>query len=364
VRQTITARALEVAADAESAWFEVAAAQQMIAVREAIARAASTSAGLAQRVFEAGNISRLDLSLEKAAAAETSLALMDSRSVLRSARTTLNRVMGLGSEEDNWRTPQSLPGLPDADPAVEDLFALADRSRPDLAAARTEVELQAEALGLTRKFRLLGEIDVELSTERETDRSRITGPSLELQLPIFDQGTGRVSRAQAALAQSEARLQMLEVDISATVRSEAGQVAAARERVSHYRDVLIPLREQIVVLMQQQVNFMLDDPARLILARQEEYEAYGGYLEAVRDYWLARTALARAVGAALPGDAAGTTAPIDAARLLVPDDASDPVHPGAGHGNMRHDGMDHEGMEHPGSAMPSRDEQQHQHGEH
>ena len=94
VRQTIGARALDVAADAESAWFAMAGAQQMVTVREAVARAASTSAGLAQRVFDAGNISRLELSLEKAAAAEASLALMASRAELRVARATLNREIG------------------------------------------------------------------------------------------------------------------------------------------------------------------------------------------------------------------------------------------------------------------------------
>ena len=369
VRQTIAARALDVAAEAESAWFAVVAARQSITVREAIARAASTSAGLAQRVFDAGNISRLDLALEKAAAAEASLALMNARAGLVAARAALNRVMGLGPEDERWRAPQSLPGLPEAEAPVDELLSIADRSRLDLAAARDEVKSRAEALGLTRTFRLLGEIDAGVSTERETDRSRITGPSIELQLPLFDQGTGRMARAEAALAQSEAALRALEVDIGATVRAESEHVAAARERASHYREVLIPLREQIVGLMQQQVNFMLDDPARLILARKDEYEAYDGYLEAVRDYWLARAALTRAVGAVLPGDGGDTAAPVSAARLIAPRDGGTPDHHGMNHAGMNHEGMNNEGMAHdampqPEAVAPGADAQPHHHGEH
>ena len=41
----------------------------------------------------------------------------------------------------------------------------------------------------------------------------------------------------------------------------------------------------------------------LLATKQQEYDAYQGYLEAVRDYWLARAALTRAVGNALPSSA-------------------------------------------------------------
>ncbi len=50
----------------------------------------------------------------------------------------------------------------------------------------------------------------------------------------------------------------------------------------------------------------------LIRAKQEEYDAYQSYLEAVQDYWLSRTELALAVGAPLPSSAqasADTVAP-------------------------------------------------------
>jgi cobalt-zinc-cadmium efflux system outer membrane protein len=40
----------------------------------------------------------------------------------------------------------------------------------------------------------------------------------------------------------------------------------------------------------------------LIQAKTREFAAYQSYLEAVRDYWLARVELARAVGQPLPSD--------------------------------------------------------------
>ena len=359
VRQQIGASILETAADAEAVVLQVASAAQMVAVREAIARAASASAGLAQRVFDAGNISRLELALEKADAAESSLALMEARSGLGVARAELNAVMGLGAADDTWRAPATVPGLPEADAPVEALLSLADEKRLDLAAARAELRLRADALGLTRRFRLLGEVDVELSTERETDRSRITGPALGVELPLFDQGAGRVARAQAQLDHSDAALRALEVDISTSIRARAALLAAARERAAQYRDVLIPLREEIVALMQRQVNYMLDDPSQALLARQKAFAAYQGYLEAVRDYQLARVELVRAVGAPLPASAGAVAAPLDARGLIAPS-------PGAGHGmdhtdmnhgRAEHHGVDHGGMNHGGMdhGAPDRD---------
>jgi cobalt-zinc-cadmium efflux system outer membrane protein len=153
-----------------------------------------------------------------------------------------------------------------------------------------------------------------------------------------------VARAQAQLDQSDAALRALEVDISTSIRAGAALLAAARERAAQYRDVLIPLREEIVALMQRQVNYMLDDPSRLLLARQQAFAAYQGYLEAMRDYHLARVELVRAVGAPLPAISGAVATPLDARGLIAPS-------PGAGHG-MDHTDMNHGGMDH---GAPGRD---------
>jgi cobalt-zinc-cadmium efflux system outer membrane protein len=119
-------------------------------------------------------------------------------------------------------------------------------------------------------------------------------------LPLFDHGHGRVARAQASLQRAEAQLRALEIDIDNAVQRSAAEVAAAKARADHYRESLIPLREEIVARTQREVNFMLADQFQLLFVKQQEYAAYQGYLEAVRDYWLARVELGRAVGAALP----------------------------------------------------------------
>jgi cobalt-zinc-cadmium efflux system outer membrane protein len=61
----------------------------------------------------------------------------------------------------------------------------------------------------------------------------------------------------------------------------------------------VPLRERIVALTQEQYNAMLLGVYQLLQAKQGEIEAYRAYIEAVRDYWIARADLERAIGGRL-----------------------------------------------------------------
>ena len=45
---------------------------------------------------------------------------------------------------------------------------------------------------------------------------------------------------------------------------------------------------------------MIVSPFDTLRAKNAEYDAYAGYIEALRDYWLAQVALAREIGTGLP----------------------------------------------------------------
>ena len=68
---------------------------------------------------------------------------------------------------------------------------------------------------------------------------------------------------------------------------------------AHYHRVVIPLRERIVALSQQNYDAMLLGVYQLLIAKQTEVSTYREYIEAVRDYWIARSELSRATGGKL-----------------------------------------------------------------
>src|SRR3546814_7088900 len=60
---------------------------------------------------------------------------------------------------------------------------------------------------------------------------------------------------------------------------------------------------------------MLVDVFELLAVRQQGFAAYGAYIDALRDYWIARAALARAAGRRLPSTpAAPETLSFDLSR--------------------------------------------------
>lgn len=343
VQRSVAAAIQDLAAQAESAWYAHVGARQTAAMRETVARAARLSAELAQRFFDAGNITRLELSREQAAATQAQIDALQAQADVSRTRLALAQVMGLSPGKTAWEVAARMPTpLPEEDD-LDALLKLADGARLDLAAARGQVQKAASALGTTRRFRYLGEVELGVQAERDTDRTRHLGPTLSLELPIFNQKAGTVARAEAELQTAEAELATLELDLVTGIHGAHAAVLNARARAEQYRAALIPQRESIVARTQEQVNYMLVGQFELLLAKQQEYDAYQGYLEAVRDYWQARAELTRAVGTALPSSARTPGEVLD---------VEDITRPKAGGMPMDHDGMQ---MDDSGDGMKGMD---------
>lgn len=343
-QQLIAAEIVTLCADVNQAWYEAAAAQQVAAMRDAVSSAAAASADLARRYYEAGNISALALKLEQAAASQARIAASMARAQSTRARLALNTRMGLnGDMAASWRLDVPLAAPVENEDGLESLRALARDNRLDLQAARREVDLLGQALDVVRRWRLIGSIDLGVERERETDGSRLTGPSLSLAIPLFNQGQAAIARAEAQLEVGRARLAGLEVQIDNAVRLGRERVAAMRSIVEDYRSALIPQREAIVTRQQERTNFMLSGAFELLLSRQQEFDAYAAYLDAVRDYWLARNELGRAIGTALPSDASVGERVPDVEALLAPAEAPAMEHTQHGGSMDAMPGMDHSG---------------------
>jgi cobalt-zinc-cadmium efflux system outer membrane protein len=296
-----TQRILDFAAEVSSAYYDAVGARQVAQMRATVADAAVASAELAARFKDAGNITALELAIQQAAASQAQLDSERARLAADRAAVALNEKMGLDTNA-HWQIVDALPVPTSADASLDVLQQLAREQRADLDSDRRAVVLLEDALGLTRSYRYLGEVDVGAQYERDTDRARLIGPSLSIQLPIFNQGQAAVLRAESLLDAARAQARAKELEICNAVLTANDGVVAARQRIARLGDETIPLREQIVARTQEQVNYMLVGAFDLIRAKQDEYDAYQLYLEAIRDYWLARIELSRAVGGHLPGD--------------------------------------------------------------
>ena len=348
---SLAARTLDLASEVEAAYYEAVGAEQLAQMREAVAKAARASAGLGQRFFDAGNISRRELAMEQASASQAELDALAARAEVIEARSKLHRLMGLSSSQDVWALEARLAEPLQREDNLDALIKLAAESRLDVASARKNAEALAARFGLERRTRLINGIQVGVEREKDFDGSINVGPTLELELPLFNWGGGRVAAAQASLAQAEASLDEAVLDSGNEVKLAYAKLISAKTRAERYRDSLIPQREAVVARMQEEVNYMLVGIFELLVAKQQEYEAYAGYLEAVRDYWIARAELTQAVGRRLPSSDQPAEATLDPAELTRPKSAAAMDHsshamPGMDHSKMGMEGMDDmEGMD-------------------
>jgi cobalt-zinc-cadmium efflux system outer membrane protein len=293
---------LDLTAEVRGAFVGLQAAQATAKVRQLVFDAQQAAAELRRRQYAAGNVGDLELAQEEAFYQQAKLDIARAETLVLEQRERVNRLLGLwGEESTSWKVADELPVLPAAEPALEHVESLAVARRLDLAAAHSEalaLEQAASAAGITRFFPA---VEVGVSTERDAEGRRVTGPSVALEVPLFDQGQARTARLAAQVRQARAREAELAVNVRAEVRALRTRLLATRGVVEHYRTVLLPLRERVVQHAQLRYNAMLLGVFQLLLARREQMDAYRDYLDSVRDYWTARADLERAAGGSLTG---------------------------------------------------------------
>ena len=355
-QQQVAGELVKLAAVVEAGYYAYVGAVAVVELRNAVAGAASASADLAQRFFDAGNINRLQLNREKAAATEARIESDRAATNALAVRSALNTLLGLTAENDRWtiQTRLSPPMNHEDEPA--ELQRLAQLGRLDLLSARQSVVLLEDALGVTRSYRFIGDIQLGVDYEHETDRSRLLGPTLGLTLPVFNWGNGRVERARAELDQARAEARTLEIGVSNEVRLAHARVQGARDLVERYRMQLIPQREEVVRRAAEMQNYMIIGQFELLQDKRQEYDAYQGYLVSLADYWTARADLAQAIGARLPSSVQITSEGIEPNALIAPKQSEGSHEAHGRHGaeggssDMDMKGMDMKGI--PGTAPP------------
>jgi len=292
--------AIDLAAEVKVAAYTLAGQQMFRSRLQAIADANGAAAELAQRQFDAGNISRLDLARDQTAAQEAQLQLMRAEAQIQADRETLNRLLGLTSAQAEWKFAGELAPLPAPDFIPADLESRALAQRLDLSAAQSDLTVAQSGYELRRKTRLSpASVNVGVDTERNPDGSRVTGPQLTIGLPIFDQGQADLARLSAEVRRSQDRVDGLKSAIAAEVRSARAALQSARAAADYYARTILPQRELILRETLLNYNAMQKSSYELLFAKEEQLRAEREGIEALRDYWIARVELEKAAGGKL-----------------------------------------------------------------
>ena len=289
------AEGVRVALDTRKAWFQAVAAQERARYMVQVKESAEASAELARRMAGVGNLPKLAQAREQAFYAETTAQLARAQHSTTAARERLARLMGLWGEDLAFQLRDRLPELPQAVREAGDLEAQAIAQRLDVQGARRDADSVARSLGLTKVTRFVNLLEVGVLSNSETGQRRQRGWEIELGLPIFDFGGARVARAERLYMQAVNRT----VEVAIAARSEAREAYSsyrtAFDVARHYRDEIVPLRKRISEEMLLRYNGMLASVFELLADSREQVAAVNGYIEAVRDFWIAESDLQMAL---------------------------------------------------------------------
>ena len=257
-------------------------------------------ADLAQNQFEAGTLNELDLANQQALYQESKASLAQARIQMQRYQEHVNGLLGLWGDLAEWEVVEQLPPILEEELSLTQWETVALERRLDLAASRLGINVLRKALSLRKKTRFFPVgIEFGVAHEREPENIRVTGPTLQIGLPIFDVGRASVARLESQIRQSERQLEALITGVRAEVREAAQWLLSSRKLAQYYRETLLPQRVRILDLTQRQYNMMLKGTYDLLLAKQSQVSTERDYVEVWRDYWLARTRLERAVGGTL-----------------------------------------------------------------
>jgi cobalt-zinc-cadmium efflux system outer membrane protein len=287
---------LELVLQVKSAFYSLQASQQLLKRFKVIVDTNAASLDLAQRQHEAGNITDLALAQHQASYSRSRLDVASTEAEIRRNRERFNRLLGLWDADTDWQIAGELPEVPSSDIPTRALERLAISQRLDLQADYLKVTSQVKNLGLTKSLRLVGALDFGFNSERETDSQTRTGPTFAIELPILNQGQARIARGEAALRQSQDKFEALAVDVRSQIRELRDELMSKREIARFYKDELLPGQRRILNESLVHYNAMEIDNFELFSTKAEEARTEREYLEAVRDYWIARAELERAVG--------------------------------------------------------------------
>jgi len=305
---------LRIATETRRAYFRALTAKVVVNFLIQSQSAAQAAAELSTQLGESGTMTKLDQARNQVFFAELTAQLAQARQTASSERERLIRLMGLWGADIDFKMPVNLPRMPGRPAVQPDIEREAVARRLDLQLARIDVQALSRSLDLSSATRMISVLELsgiktKVKSEGETERER--GFELELQIPIFDLGAGKLRQAEETYMQSVNRLTARAINVRSEAREAYGTYRAAYDIARHYQREVLPLRKIISDETMLRYGAMQIDVFTLLTEARARIASTTSAIEAERAFWLAATNLGASVlgggAAAAEGGAPGST---------------------------------------------------------
>ncbi|OJG00192.1 TolC family protein [Pararhizobium antarcticum] len=307
-------RTLQLAADTRRAWISAVGSWETVAQLNQAQAAADAASELAQKIGEAGSLTKGGQAREHVFYAELTGQTAKARLEARLAKEELTRLMGLWGSDIDYQIPNRLPQLPKGLVKRDLIEAEALERRVDLRIAQLDLATTAKSYKLTEATRYVTDLEIltGFETERELEdgekKKETTGNvELEFVIPIFDSGKARMRKSELAYMRAANLLAEKAVNVRSEARSAYQAYRANYDIARHYRNSVVPLRTKIEEESLLTYNGMITNTFELLADNREKVNSILLAVNAKRDFWVAEANLAPAIYGGGAGSAGGET---------------------------------------------------------
>lgn len=311
----VTAEVIQTAADTRKTFYRYQARLQLLHYWQGVLLSAESAYEMALQLRRAGNISDMRLAQEQAAYEQLKMDVAETELAAVQDRERLNILMGLWGPATAWRAKPELPDVSEEWVEIPNAESQAIQASLDLESALYNLSAEAQRLGLESiqavipSLALGVAIESERPTEYRLDKVRQpdgtteyeleertmeewqVGPQFAVPLPIWNWEQAAYATGQLEILRRWNLYTALAIDIRASARAAEFRLRTAHQRVLFTRKMLLPVWSNVFEQTHLQYNAMFVGVFDLLRAKQDQLRAHLRYVEALAEYWDARTDL-------------------------------------------------------------------------
>ncbi len=330
--QTVLSLAREAslaALDTHSAYIRVLQADRQLEIARENRSIAERLVEVAVARREVGSGTEVEVNLARAERVALDVAGRTAEHSAMEARTNLCRMLGLTLSPVELLLADALPETINLTLTPQQLMEAARAHRLDLKTAEAAAKAARARVDQERAY-FLRTVEVGVSVERDARRSRgdrnwlaetarataesrafalpsfqsresqstdyVTGPTLSLELPLFDQNQAQIARAEFEWLQAEYMLEAIDREIVQESWAAHSRARMAFETAGFMRDELLPLRNSGLTLAREAYRIGGTTLLTVLDAQRRLLEARAGYVDLQAAAALARIELERIAG--------------------------------------------------------------------
>ena len=293
----VTNEILDLAFEVERTFYELQAAQQEFKYAQSIAEISGIINEISSRQQAINNINLLEYEQIQSQFLMDGIEISRFKNNIIRIEEKLNQLLGF-SGIIQWTIANDFPPTDDQSFPLKRLECIAFKERLDLQAARFEILRLSRKLGV-KQWWVYTNGRLGLAGERDPNGLNTLGPAFTGEIPIFNYGQAARARLHAELRQAEDGLAALEIQILSEVREAHKELMNNLNIIHDYRSKILPLQKKILASSEELYNVMGLGIDKLLENKRKELLTNSKYILSLRDYWIARVQLDRALGGAL-----------------------------------------------------------------